>query len=60
MQAGDSNVPSDWIIEFSDTIFGNRWQKDEIILEVAGRNCPQVLSSQHDRRLINFFIKNKD
>ena len=49
METGDKNVPIDWIIEFSDPIFGNRWQKDEIKLEVAGRNCPLIVNSQHDR-----------
>lgn len=51
MESGDPNVPANWIIEFSDPVFGNRWQKDEIYLEVAGRNCPAITSSQHDRRL---------
>jgi hypothetical protein len=50
MESGE-NVPSHWIIEFSDTIFGNRWQRDEIDLIVAGRNCPTPVHSQHDRRL---------
>ena len=52
METGDQNVPIDWIIEFSDPIFGNRWQKDEIKLEVAGRNCPLIVNSQHDRRFV--------
>jgi hypothetical protein len=50
MASGDINIPKDWIIEFSDPIFGNRWTKDEIKLEVAGRNCPSIVNSQHDRR----------
>lgn len=45
------NVPQDWIIEFSDPVFGNRWKRDEINLIVAGRNCPNPVHSQHDRRL---------
>lgn len=49
---GGGNVPSDWIIEFSDPIFGNRWKRDEIHLIVAGRNCSYPVHSQHDRRLI--------
>ena len=44
-------VSSDWIIEFSDVIFGNRWTRDEINLFVSGRNCPTPVHSQHDRRL---------
>jgi hypothetical protein len=43
-------VSSDWIIEFSDPIFGNRWVRDEIDLFVVGRNCPFPVHSQHDRR----------
>ena len=50
METGNQNVPVDWIIEFSDPVIGNRWQKDEIKLEVAGRNCPPIVNSQHDRR----------
>ena len=52
--ADGSNVPNDWIIEFSDTIFGNRWKRDEINLLVAGRNCPSPVHSQHDRR---YYVK---
>lgn len=47
---GGGSVSSDWIIEFSDPIFGNRWKKDEIHLIVTGRNCPDPVHSQHDRR----------
>jgi hypothetical protein len=53
MENGE-NVPSHWIIEFSDTIFGNRWQRDEIDLIVAGRVCPTPVHSQHDRRFFYF------
>ena len=49
MQSG-SSISSDWIIEFSDIIFGNRWARDEIDLFVAGRQCPFPVHSQHDRR----------
>jgi hypothetical protein len=49
MENGGSIHP-DWIIEFSDPIFGNRWQRDEIKLIVAGRDCPSIVHSQHDRR----------
>ena len=48
--AGGENVSPDWIIEFSDPIFGNRWKRDEIDLVVAGRNCSYPVHSQHDRR----------
>eukprot|EP01097_Dermamoeba_algensis_P002778 TRINITY_DN2100_c0_g1_i1.p1 TRINITY_DN2100_c0_g1~~TRINITY_DN2100_c0_g1_i1.p1 ORF type:complete len:1249 (-),score=295.24 TRINITY_DN2100_c0_g1_i1:103-3849(-) len=45
-------IPADWSIEFSDAVFGNRWKRDEINLQVAGRNCPQPVHSQHDRKYI--------
>jgi len=47
---GGGNVSPDWIIEFSDPIFGNRWKRDEIDLVVTGRNCSYPVHSQHDRR----------
>jgi len=47
-----SGIPANWSIEFSDTIFGNRWGRDEINLVVAGRNCPSPVHSQHDRKYI--------
>jgi len=47
-----SGIPPEWIIEFSDTIFGNRWTPDEILLKVVGRNCSQTVTSQHDRQFI--------
>jgi len=50
--ADGSAIPAEWIIEFSDTIFGNRWTPDEILLSVVGRNCPQTVTSQHDRQFI--------
>jgi hypothetical protein len=50
--ADGGNIPADWIIEFSDPIFGNRWERDELDLVVAGRNCPYPVHSQHDRRYI--------
>ncbi|CAF3008670.1 unnamed protein product [Rotaria sp. Silwood2] len=49
---GGGDVPPDWIIEFSDPIFGNRWKRDEIALFVVGRNCSYPVHSQHDRRYI--------
>jgi len=53
METGDPKVPESWIIEFSDTIFGNRFkQQDEIKLTVAGRKCPPIVNSQHDRRFV--------
>ena len=49
---GGQDVPSDWIIEFSDPIFGNRFPKDEIKITVQGRSCPAVVDSMHDRRFV--------
>ena len=48
-------IPSDWVITFSDPIFGNRWEADAIVLEVVGRTCPHKTSSQHDRRHFAYF-----
>ena len=52
LSLGGGAVPADWIIEFSDPIFGNRWTRDEIDLIVVGRTCPTPVHSQHDRRFI--------
>ena len=47
------NVPSSWVIEFSDPVFGNRWTADHIHLTVQGRACNlKSVSSQHDRRFV--------
>ncbi|KAL6070194.1 G8 domain-containing protein [Balamuthia mandrillaris] len=46
------NIPSNWIIEFSDPVIGNRWEPDQIRLDVQGRSCPDITTSQHDRRWI--------
>ena len=46
---GGSDLPADWIIEFSDPVIGNRWTPDQIRLVVAGRTCPAITTSQHDR-----------
>jgi len=48
----NGGVPTDWIIEFSDPIIGNRWQPDQIRLQAQGRTCPTITTSQHDRRFI--------
>jgi len=45
-------IPSGWIVEFSDTIFGNRCSPDQINLQVVGKTCPATLTSQHDRQFI--------
>ena len=46
------DVPDDWIIDFSDPIFGNRWPADELELAVGGRDCPAKIRSTHDRRFV--------
>jgi hypothetical protein len=47
------NVPATWSIEFSDPVIGNRFgAADEIALRVQGRDCPEVTTSDHDRRFI--------
>jgi hypothetical protein len=46
-------LPADWIVVFSEPVFGNRWlQPDEIILTVTGQpGCTKKrVTSQHDRR----------
>mmetsp|Transcript_43333 Transcript_43333/g.48510 ORF Transcript_43333/g.48510 Transcript_43333/m.48510 type:complete len:1556 (-) Transcript_43333:209-4876(-) len=52
--AWNGNLPSDWVIEFSDPVIGNRWSADELFLTVAGRNCGNngFITSQHDRKFI--------
>jgi len=50
--ADGSGISPEWIIEFSDTIYGNRWSPDQIQLSVAGRSCPPITTSQHDRQYI--------
>ena len=53
-----SPIPIDWIIEFSDPVFGHRWKEEFIHLNIIGRDCGiyksdySVVSSQHDRRYL--------
>ena len=37
-------------LEYQAKIASTKDDKDEIKLEVAGRNCPPIVNSQHDRR----------
>jgi len=46
-----TNISKDWIIEFSELIFGNKWIPDLLLLNVTNRNCG-LITSQHDRRFI--------
>lgn len=56
--AGTSHsIPSDWVIEFSDPVVGNRFGvDDEVYVDVVGRTCGTngngLITSQHDRRLL--------
>lgn len=52
-------IPSDWIIEFSDPVMGNKFKATDLIrLNVIGRNCGNgvnnfgIVTSQHDRKFI--------
>ena len=47
-----TDVPSDWVVEFSDPIMGNRFGVETIHLDIQGRECG-VVTSQHDRRYID-------
>jgi hypothetical protein len=49
----DETIPTDWVVEFSDPVVGNRWGEEYLLLDLKGRNCGSgVVSSQHDRRFI--------
>ena len=50
----DQNIPSDWVVEFSDWVMGNRWDIEYITLELHGRSCPNngLVSSHHDRSFL--------
>ena len=49
----NGNLPPDWVIEFSDSVIGNRWKPDEIVLTVKGQGCnKKLVNSQHDRRFL--------
>jgi hypothetical protein len=54
LTTGDQEVPSDWIVEFSDTVMGNIYSVEHTNLSLNGRSCGSngLVSSQHDRRFI--------
>ena len=64
LTGGNPNVPSDWVIEFSDLVMGNRWDIEYITLSLEGRSCANngVVGSHHDRTFIwsgdNFMVSN--
>ena len=54
-------MPTDWIIEFSEDVFANRWGADYLNLHVYGRDCDgDVVSSRHDRRFLFADMGQKD
>ena len=60
----DQDIPSDWVVEFSDWVVGNRWAVEYIKLELKGRTCSNsaLVSSHHDRRFLwsgDFFMDDK-
>ena len=48
------NIPSDWVVEFSDWVMGNRWAIEYVNLELQGRTCGDngLINSHHDRRFL--------
>jgi plastocyanin len=53
--AARGNIPEDWIIEFSDPIFSNRWvQEENVMLDLVGRDCAAAgVSNMHDRKFMS-------
>ena len=49
---GIGDIPSSWVVEFSDQVIGNRWSIEYIKLSLNGYLCGQagLISSHHDRR----------
>jgi len=50
----DGDIPSSWIVEFSDAVVGNRFSIDYINLSLNNRDCGVngTVNSQHDRRFM--------
>lgn len=51
----NEDFPLDWVVEYSDTVVGNRWAEEFIYLDLKGqRSCGQngLLSSHHNRKYI--------
>jgi hypothetical protein len=46
------DIPSDWVVEFSDTIMSHRFGVEAVALEMQGRECG-IVTSQHDRRFLD-------
>jgi hypothetical protein len=51
---GNGDIPSSWIVEFSDFIVGNRFSIEYTNLSVKGQRCRQngLVSCHHDRRFM--------
>ena len=63
LTTGNGDIPSSWIVEFSDFIVGNRFSIEYINLSLNGRFCGLngLVSSHHDRRFVwsgNQFMAN--
>lgn len=54
LTTGNGDIPSSWVVEFSDFIIGNRFSIEYTNLSLNGRRCGQngLVSSHHDRRFI--------
>jgi len=54
LTVGNGDLPSSWVVEFSDLIVGNRFSVEYINLHLNGRSCGQggLVSSHHDRSFI--------
>jgi hypothetical protein len=54
LTTGNGDIPSSWIVEFSDFIVGNRFSIEFTNLSLNGRRCGQngLVSSHHDRRFM--------
>jgi hypothetical protein len=50
----DGDVPSSWVVEFSDWVLGNRFGVEYLNLALKGRTCgvDGLISSHHDRGYI--------
>ena len=49
-----TDIPSDWIVEFSDLVIGNRYSVEYINLSLNGKPCgiDGIVSSHHERKFI--------
>ena len=52
--SGAGLITSDWVVEFSDTVIGNRWNIEYIYLNLVVRDCGNngLVNSHHDRKFI--------